>query len=71
MTDEKSSCAECNTFLSEAQDRVVTADATFCRSCYENLSAQVRYVVDAQCLRQEVTATNHQLESAAIVPCPP
>lgn len=48
MTDEQSSCAECNTYLSEGQDRVVTADATFCRSCFENLSAQVRYVVDAQ-----------------------
>ena len=48
MTYESSSCDEYGAMLGEGPDRVVTADATFCRACFENLSAQVRHVVAAQ-----------------------
>lgn len=48
MSDSRSSCSECNNPLVAGQDRVETADATFCRPCFESLRAQVHYVVEAQ-----------------------
>jgi hypothetical protein len=48
LSDENSRCAECESFLLEGQDQEVTAEATFCRSCFDNLAAQVSYVVEAQ-----------------------
>jgi hypothetical protein len=41
-------CAECKTTLLEGQDREVTADATFCRPCFNNLTAQLQQVVARQ-----------------------
>ncbi len=41
-------CAECDTVLSEGQDRETTEDAVFCRPCFNNLTAQVQQVVAEQ-----------------------
>ncbi len=41
-------CSECDTELSEGQDRETTEDAVFCRSCFNNLTAQLHQVVAEQ-----------------------
>ena len=41
-------CAECSTTLGEEQEREVTDDGTFCRPCFNNLTAQLQQVVAAQ-----------------------
>jgi hypothetical protein len=41
-------CSQCATTLVEGQDRETTDDGVFCRSCFHELSAQVRQVVSAQ-----------------------
>ena len=45
---ETMQCSECNTVLSEGQDRETTEDAVFCRPCFNNLTAQLQQVVAAQ-----------------------
>jgi len=41
-------CAECSTVLFEGQDRQETDDGTFCRPCFERLTAQVHQAIAAQ-----------------------
>jgi hypothetical protein len=41
-------CAECGTLLREGQDREVTDGGTFCRYCFDALTAQLQQVVAAQ-----------------------
>ena len=41
-------CAECGTTFGEGQEREVTDDGTFCRPCFNNLTAQLQQVVAAQ-----------------------
>ena len=41
-------CGECGTVLQEGQDREVTEGGTFCRPCFEGLTAQLRQALDAQ-----------------------
>jgi hypothetical protein len=41
-------CAECNTLLGTGQDRETTTGGTFCRPCFNNLSAQLQQVVESQ-----------------------
>lgn len=41
-------CAECGTTLVEGQDRETTDDATFCRPCFEALTAQLSRAVAQQ-----------------------
>lgn len=38
-------CSECNTALTEGQDRETTEDAVFCRPCFNNLTAQLHQAV--------------------------
>ena len=39
-TQQEVRCADCGTVLFEGQDRQETDDGTFCRSCFERLTAQ-------------------------------
>ena len=48
MEPEVVRCSECNTELSEGQDRETTEDAVFCRPCFNNLTAQLHQVVAEQ-----------------------
>jgi len=48
MTAEAARCSECGTTLPEGYDREVTADGTFCRSCFERLREEVRRAIEAQ-----------------------
>ena len=41
-------CAECRTRLAEGQDREVTERGAFCRTCFDNLRAQLARAVEAQ-----------------------
>ena len=41
-------CAECGTQLERHADREVTDNGTFCRPCYNNLTAQLHQAVAAQ-----------------------
>lgn len=41
-------CAECQSLLTEGQDREVTEDGVFCRPCFNTLMAQVKRAVQAQ-----------------------
>ena len=41
-------CGECGTKLEENDDREVTDNGTFCRPCYNNLTAQLQQIVAAQ-----------------------
>ena len=41
-------CSECNTALTEGQDRETTEDAVFCRPCFNNLTAQLHQAVEVQ-----------------------
>jgi hypothetical protein len=41
-------CAECQTLLAEGQDREATQDGLFCRPCFNNLTAQLQQVLEAQ-----------------------
>jgi len=41
-------CAECGVVLEEGRDREVTADATFCRACFDSLSSQLQQLVAGQ-----------------------
>ena len=41
-------CAECGTRLEQGADRETTDGGTFCRSCYNNLTEQVRHAIAAQ-----------------------
>ncbi len=41
-------CSECGTVLFEGQDRQATDDGTFCRPCFERLTAQVHHAIAAQ-----------------------
>ncbi len=41
-------CSECDTVLSEGQDRETTQDAVFCRPCFNNLTAQLQQGVAEQ-----------------------
>ena len=41
-------CLQCNTVLAEGQDREVTDEGTFCRPCFNNLTAQVQQAIEAQ-----------------------
>ena len=45
---EDTRCAECSTTLWANQDREVTDGGTFCRTCFDNLTAQVQQAVAAQ-----------------------
>ncbi len=44
MSDEPTTttCAECGTTLAEGQDREVTDGGTFCRPCFNNLTARIQ-----------------------------
>ncbi len=44
----ESRCAQCDTTLANGQDRETTDDGVFCRTCFDNLTAQIRQVVVAQ-----------------------
>ncbi len=48
LVPEEVRCAECGTVLSEGMDREATADAVFCRPCYDHLTAQLEHVVAEQ-----------------------
>ena len=41
-------CSECDTVLSEGQDRETTEGAVFCRPCFNSLTAQLQQVMAAQ-----------------------
>jgi hypothetical protein len=41
-------CAECGTLLAHGQDREVTDGGTFCRRCFEELTAQLRHAIADQ-----------------------
>lgn len=41
-------CAQCNTVLVEGRDREVTDDGTFCRPCFNNLTAQLQQALADQ-----------------------
>ena len=41
-------CSECNSALTEGQDRETTEDAVFCRPCFNNLTAQLQQAVAQQ-----------------------
>ena len=41
-------CSECNSALTEGQDRETTEDAVFCRPCFNNLTAQLHQAVEVQ-----------------------
>jgi hypothetical protein len=41
-------CAECNTSLGAGSDREVTDGGTFCRPCFNNLTAQLHRAFEAQ-----------------------
>lgn len=41
-------CAQCNTRLSEGDDREVTDDGTFCRHCFDSLTAQLHQAIGEQ-----------------------
>src|SRR5262245_23264673 len=47
-TPQEVRCAQCGTVLFEGQDRQVTDDGTFCRPCFEGLTAQVHQAIAAQ-----------------------
>jgi len=48
-TPEDVRCAECQSVLSEGQERMTTEEgAVFCRVCFDNLTAQLHRVVEAQ-----------------------
>jgi len=47
-TPQPVTCAECGTQLDEGADSEVTDSGTFCRPCYNNLTAQLQQVVAAQ-----------------------
>jgi len=48
VESEETRCAECDTVLAAGQDREETGDAVFCRPCFNNLTAQVQQVIEAQ-----------------------
>jgi hypothetical protein len=41
-------CAECGTLVHAGADREVTAQGTFCRSCFQRLAAQVARSIEAE-----------------------
>jgi hypothetical protein len=41
-------CQECGSALRDGQDREVTDDGSFCRACFERLTAQLQQVLEAQ-----------------------
>ena len=41
-------CGECKTLLAEGQDRETTQDGVFCRPCFNNLTAQLQQLIEAQ-----------------------
>lgn len=41
-------CSECNTLLTEDADREITDDGTFCRSCFVNLTTQLKQALAQQ-----------------------
>jgi len=41
-------CAQCGTRLAEGQDREVTDDGTFCRPCFNNLTAELHQALAEQ-----------------------
>ena len=41
-------CSECNSTLTEGQDRETTEDAVFCRPCFNNLTAQLHQAAAEQ-----------------------
>ena len=41
-------CQECGSVLRDGQDREVTDDGSFCRACFERLTAQLQQVLEAQ-----------------------
>jgi energy-converting hydrogenase Eha subunit E len=41
-------CAECHGRLAPDQDRETTEDGVFCRHCFDNLTAQLQQVMEAQ-----------------------
>jgi len=46
---EEVRCSECKTLLGEGQERVATEEgAVFCRPCFNNLTAQLHQVIEAQ-----------------------
>lgn len=45
---EEIRCAECQRRLTEHEDRVETEDGAFCRSCFDNLRAQLASLTRAQ-----------------------
>lgn len=48
LTGAEVRCAECGSTLTEGQDRETTENGVFCRPCFNNLTAQIQQVLEAQ-----------------------
>lgn len=59
-------CAECGTTLAQGQDHEVTDDGTFCRPCFDNLTAQLRQALAAQ--GQEINYPMALVGGSAVAP---
>jgi hypothetical protein len=60
-------CAECHSVLDESQDRVVTEGGTFCRPCFDRLTAQLQqaYAVQGEDIPYPAAAVGGLLGGAA------